>query len=213
MKAHGCGQVDELDVCGHSLEAKVHAGCLHDWRLRRVATFVKTSRGCRTAEVVTGVNKPTLGPYHLDKRRDSPYSQRAVKSDAERGEMGRRLRAAREAHGYRSGDEGQRALAAAGVAISPTTYREFEAGTRIPRPELVERIEAVWGALPSAQSASDPIVVAIEAATARLEALLLPLSEGQEARLRALEAELAALRERSADAASPGRHAPRETMG
>ena len=67
------------------------------------------------------------------------------------------------------------------------------------------------GEAPPPRNEPDPVVLAIEAGVARLEALLLPVAEGQEARIRALEAELEALRVRSGAEASRARHAPPRT--
>lgn len=111
-----------------------------------------------------------------------------------------------------------------GLAISPSEYAQWEAGSRVPRADnpKVEALYEFFGSKPEDEPAVEPeredLIAALLGQTAAITALVDELREAREARdaiearLRALEA-AAKLQERSGAGVRRARSAPLATAG
>ena len=149
-----------------------------------------------------------------------------MKTPAERGPIGAWAYEAR-ADADLSVEQVADQLARMGNPIKPASIRGVESGTKKPSRRLLRALSELYGKpvpgeVDMAQAGRDAmpglatLVEVLERQAAALTALAERLGredEEREARLRAVEAELAQLRARRAGGASPRRSAPAETMG
>lgn len=137
------------------------------------------------------------------------YIPGMAKTPAERGPIGQWLVESRLARGWKTAEVARRELVRlGGIRIAPSQYAEYEAGTRIPKAETLEKFQSFYGSAPTTDTGE--LAGLVGALSALVEEMRADRREREafEVRLRAVEAELR-LRELPAAAESPERSAPR----
>jgi transcriptional regulator with XRE-family HTH domain len=91
-----------------------------------------------------------------------------MRTPGQRGRYGRWLVAARKARHMDTADDALTALRAAGIAISDSTYREYEAGSKPPSRNHLPQLIDFWGEPPDEE---DDLADAIRLQAAAIQAL------------------------------------------
>lgn len=134
-----------------------------------------------------------------------------MKTPAERGRYGRWLVAARRARGWKTTDEALAALAAAGIKIGESVYRQYESGSKVPSRNHLPILVDYWGPVRDAlepTETTDPLVSALDRQSEAIEGLTAELAKDRADQREATDALLRLVV--TAIPAPPGRPADNE---